>query len=94
MKKITINCAFGSEKRPVDLFVGKPKKGNHPLQYQAHWLATELGGTIPGDDMSTVTKLFKLAEENGVSFEDLCANYFEKGHSMENVETLFKTKRR
>jgi hypothetical protein len=54
-----------------------PKPGNHPLQNQAHWLATERGGTIPGEVMESFSKLLALSEKNGVSFEDLCVYALE-----------------
>lgn len=77
MKKFTIPCDFGGKKAPFDVYIGMPKPGNHPLQNQAHWLATERGGTIPAEVMESFDKLLKLSEKNGVSFEDLCVYALE-----------------
>jgi hypothetical protein len=77
MKKFTIPCDFGGKKAPFDVYIGMPKIGNHPLQHQAHWLASERGGTIPAEVMESFAKLLALAEKNGVSFEDLCVYALE-----------------
>ena len=72
MKRFTIPCNFGGAKAPFDVYIGHPKKGNHPLQNQATWLSSERGGTIPADIMESFAKLLEMAERNDVSFEDLC----------------------
>lgn len=43
-----------------------------PLQNQSSWLSSERGGTIPQDVMDSFEKLFKISQENNVSFEELC----------------------
>lgn len=77
MKKFTIPCDFGGKKAPFDVYIGEPDDGNHPLQYQAHWLATERGGTIPREVMDSFAKLLALSKKNNVSFEDLCVYALE-----------------
>jgi hypothetical protein len=77
MKKFTIPCDFGGKKAPFDVYIGLPKKGNHPLHHQAHWLASERGGTIPAEVMESFSKLLDLSEKNNVSFEDLCVYALE-----------------
>ena len=84
MKKFTIPCDFGGKKAPFDVYVGMPKQGNHPLQNQAHWLATERGGTIPSEVMESFAKLLALSEKNGVSFEDLCVYALEAANEDKN----------
>lgn len=84
MKKFTIPCDFGGKKAPFDVYIGMPKAGNHPLQNQAHWLASERGGTIPSEVMESFDKLLKLSEKNGVSFEDLCVYALEAANEEKN----------
>lgn len=84
-KKFTIQCDFGTIKAPIDVYIGNPKQGNHPLQHQSGWLAKERGGTIPADIMDTFMKLLDAADKNGVSFEDLCV-YALKNHEQQQKQ--------
>jgi len=79
MKKFTINCQFGAQSAPFDLYIGKPQAGNHPLHNQAKWLSENRGGTIPPDIMESFGNLLALATEQNVSFEELCIYAFDKG---------------
>lgn len=72
MKRFTIPCDFGGQKHPFHVYIGEPHPQKHPLQNQAAWLSSERGGTIPQDVMDSFEKLFKISQENNVSFEDLC----------------------
>jgi hypothetical protein len=72
MKRFTVPCDFNGVKHPFHVYIGEPHPKKHPLQFQAWWLSTERGGTIPQDVMDSFEKLFKIAQENNVSFEDLC----------------------
>lgn len=83
MKKFTIPCDFGGKKAPFDVYIGMPKKGNHPLQMQAWWLSSERGGNIPGEVMESFAKLLELAEKNNVSFEELCVYALEEANKEE-----------
>ena len=76
MKKFTIPCDFGGERRPIDIHIGMPGAKVHPLEYQAKWLSS-IGGTIPQEVMDSFQKLHQIALENGVSFEELCVHAFE-----------------
>ena len=77
MKKFTIPCDFGGKKAPFDVYIGLPDEGSHPLEFQAQWLASERGGTIPSEVMESFAKLYSLSVKNGVSFEDLCVYALE-----------------
>ncbi len=77
MKKFSVPCDFGGTKAPFDFYIGEPKDGNHPLQNQSSWLAANRGGTVPAEVMENFAKILKLAQENGVSFEELCAYAIE-----------------
>lgn len=72
MKKFTINCDFGGQMAPQVIWIGNPEPGHHPLYFQADWLQKQKGGTIPPPVMDAVAKLKTLADENNVSFEELC----------------------
>ena len=72
VKKFTANCDFGGQKAPVDLYVGTPAKGSHPLAFQSKWLASTRRGIIPSKIMESFAKLVDIAEKNRVPFEDLC----------------------
>lgn len=72
MKRFTIPCDFGGQKHPFHVYIGEPHPQKHPLQNQSAWLSSERGGTIPQDVMDSFEKLFKISQENNVSFEDLC----------------------
>lgn len=72
MKRFTIPCDFNGVKHPFHVYIGEPHPKKHPLQFQSSWLSSERGGTIPQDVMDSFEKLFKISQENNVSFEDLC----------------------
>lgn len=72
MKKFTVPCDFGGQKAPFTIYVGDPEPNHHPLYFQANWLSKERGGNIPAEVMDSIAKLKDIADQNGVSFEDLC----------------------
>ncbi|MAR56278.1 MAG: hypothetical protein CMM93_03765 [Rickettsiales bacterium] len=72
MKRFTVPCDFNGVKHPFHVYIGEPHPKKHPLQFQSWWLSSERGGTIPQDVMDSFEKLFKISQENNVSFEDLC----------------------
>jgi hypothetical protein len=72
MRKFSINCDFGGQLAPFDIFIGQPEQSHHPLHFQADWLLKQRGGTILPEVMDAIAKLNTLALENGVPLEDLC----------------------
>jgi len=72
VKKITIPCNFRNGKMPVTLFIGDSAVGSHPFAFQGKWLSETRGGTIPDDIMKSFAELKKIADENNVSFPNLC----------------------
>lgn len=72
MKKFTVPCDFGGQKAPFTIYIGDPESNHHPLHFQSNWLSKERGGTIPGEVMDSIAKLKEIADQNNVSFEDLC----------------------
>ena len=86
MKKFTINCDFNGQKAPFTVFIGKPQENHHPLHFQAEWLSTTRGGSIPQEVMESVGKLQTLAKKNGVSLEDLCVYAIGAAEEEKNQE--------
>lgn len=72
MKKFTVPCDFGGQKAPFTIYIGDPEPKHHPLHFQSSWLSKERGGTIPAEVMDSIAKLKDIADQNNVSFEDLC----------------------
>ena len=72
VKKFTANCDFGGQKAPVDLYIGNPALGSHPLAFQSKWLSSTKRGVIPPEIMNSFAKLVEISEKNRVPFEDLC----------------------
>ena len=72
MKVFKIPCDFNGQKIPFNIYVGHPAPDKHPLANQSQWLATERQGSIPQEVMDSFQKLLEIANENGVSFEELC----------------------
>lgn len=72
MKRFTVPCDFNGVKQPFHVYIGDPSPDVHPLYYQSQWLTDNRGGTVPADVMESFQKLFNIALENDVSFEDLC----------------------
>ncbi|MBU6140076.1 MAG: DUF2610 domain-containing protein [Proteobacteria bacterium] len=71
-KKFTAKCNFGDQEIPVDLYVGDPAIGSHPLAFQAKWLSTTKRVLVPPQIMKSFAKLVDISERNRVPFEDLC----------------------
>jgi hypothetical protein len=78
VKKFTANCDFGGQKAAVDLYVGTPAIGSHPLAFQGKWLSSTKRGTIPSEIMNSFAKLVEISEKNRVPFEDLCEYVIEE----------------
>ena len=72
VKKFTVPCDFGGQKAPFTIYIGDPEPKHHPLHFQSSWLSKERGGTIPAEVMDSIAKLKDIADQNNVSFEDLC----------------------
>ncbi len=73
MKKFTVVCDFqGGQKSPFDFYIGSPEPSHHPIQFQVAWLGTARGGSAPADIMESLQKLYTLARENNMDFEELC----------------------
>jgi hypothetical protein len=85
VKKFTVPCDFGGVSSPFTIYIGNPEPNHHPLHFQAEWLSKNRGGTIPGDVMESIAKLYELSKKNNVSFEELCV-YALSDDNNENEE--------
>lgn len=85
MRKFTVPCNFNGVQAPVAIYIGEPKSDHHPIHFQADWLSKERGGTVPQEIMDSLADLKKLAEENGVSFEELCVYALEAAAAENNA---------
>ena len=72
MKMFVIPCTVDGEKVPVQFYIGEPTPSIHPLHYQSTWILEYRGVEVPPDVMGSINKLANIAEENNVSFVDLC----------------------
>jgi hypothetical protein len=72
VKKFTVPCNFGGKQAPFTIYIGLPDMKHHPLHFQSEWLSKNRGGSISGDVMDSISKLFELSKKNRVSFEELC----------------------
>lgn len=73
IKKFTVQCDFKGQNAPFAIYIGDPKGDNHPIHHQDSWLSKERGGNIPNKVKESLQKLYRLSQENGVSFPELCA---------------------
>ncbi|MDR2778653.1 MAG: DUF2610 domain-containing protein [Rickettsiales bacterium] len=73
VKKFAITCTFGGgQASKVDFYIGKPSVDKHPIEFQVKWLADNKGGQISPEMMDSIAKIRNLADNNNVSFEELC----------------------
>jgi len=87
MKKFSIPCDFGGQKAPFTVYIGNPEMNHHPLHFQAEWLSKNRGGTIPGEIMESLQKLFDLSKKNNVSFEELCVYALSENDELDEEES-------
>lgn len=73
IKKFTVECDFKGQSSPFAIYIGDPKSDIHPIHHQDSWLTKERGGNIPDKVKESLEKLYKLSQENGISFSELCA---------------------
>ncbi|GIJ80556.1 protein of unknown function [Micromonospora phaseoli] len=78
MRPFLIPCQFGAARAPFPLYAGEPAAGTHPMEQQSAWLGRVRGGTVPVEVMDSFAKLFAIALENNVSFEELCVYAMEQ----------------
>lgn len=85
MKRFTVPTKFGDVNAPFHVYIGEPVSHLHPLHFQTVWVREERGGEVPHDVLESFEKLYRIAAENRVSFEDLCV--YALGNKEERSET-------
>ena len=90
MKKFIVPCQFGNQTAPFTIYIGEPKGDVHPIQNQASWLSKERGGIVPQKVMDSLAKLRDLANQNNVSFEDLCVYALKVAENEEEDEEEYE----
>ena len=77
MKQFTIPVDFGGTKIPVFIYVREwpesYRKRFPGVEDQRHWLKEARGGVLAPEVVESFAKLQKIAEDNHVSFPELCA---------------------
>jgi len=89
VKKFTVPCDFSGRKYPVTFYIGEAAIGHHPIGFQSKWLADERGGVVPQTLMDSLKKLKEIADNNKVSFEELCAYVIDEvkiANSQKSIE--------
>lgn len=71
-KELKVQCDFDGRIEDVSVFIGEPKEGEHPINFQSKIISDERGGIISKTIMKTMSELKELADKHHVSFEDLC----------------------
>lgn len=84
VKKFDFPCNFSGNKQKVTFYVGSSALGTHPIAFQSKWLEREKGGIVPKELIESLAKLKQIADENKVSFEELCSYVSEEIESMKN----------
>lgn len=72
MKRFTVPCDFAGEKHDFHVYIGRPSTLSHATYYQTLWLKEERGGVVPEDVIDSFNKLYDIAVECDVNYEDLC----------------------
>ncbi|WFW29649.1 MAG: DUF2610 domain-containing protein [Wolbachia endosymbiont of Menacanthus eurysternus] len=73
IKKITVQCDFNGQRSPFVIHIGNPRNNTHPIHHQDFWLARERRGSIPNKVKESLQKLYRLSQQNGIPFSELCA---------------------
>lgn len=84
IKEFKIPCTANGQNSSVKVYMGNPEPEHNPITHQANFLAKERNITIPAEILETLDKLKKIAQENGVSFVELC-EYALKSISISSI---------
>lgn len=83
VKKFTVPCDFGGKKYPVTFYIGDSAKGTNPIGFQSKWLSSQKGGMVSEELNNSLMKLKEIADQNKVSFEDLCSYVIDEINNSE-----------
>ena len=85
-KKFSIPCNFSGQAVMTDFFIGEPAEGQHPINFQAKFLADNKGGVVPQEVMDSISKIHTLANQHNVLFEDLFIYTLNVANNQEQIE--------
>ena len=86
MKKLTVPCNVAGKETPIDLYIGRPKKGVSPVHNQSSWLSKERGVALPTKIIKSLNRLLEISEKNKVNFAELCQYAVEAAKSPASQE--------
>ncbi len=69
MKRFTVPTDFNGVKFPFHIYI---TESIQPFDDQVRWVNDVRGGTVPVEVIDSFHRLYKIAKENNVSFQDLC----------------------
>lgn len=72
MKRFTIPTDFNGVKFPFHVYIISGPNGLQQLLNQFRWVKEIRGGTVPEEVVTSFTKLWNIAQENKVSWVELC----------------------
>ena len=84
VKKIVFPCIAGGGVTPMEFKIGLPAEGSHPISFQSKWLSSEKQGAVPPHIIKAISDLYKMAQETGANFEELCEMAFKNTEVMKN----------
>ncbi|EDV21337.1 uncharacterized protein TRIADDRAFT_60263 [Trichoplax adhaerens] len=64
----------------VDIYIGQPNQGSHPLAFQLRWLREVRHGQIDSSIHEALSKLFQLANGNNLPLEQLIELFLSNPH--------------
>ncbi len=72
MKRFTVPVDFSGVSHPFHVYIWDAPNAPVPTDAQFDWVEQARGGRVPEDVRESFRKLFKIAKDNNVSFQDLC----------------------
>ncbi len=91
IKKISVLCEMrNGQKSSFPLYVGDSAVGSHPFDFQSRWLEQNRGARIPKEIWDAFAKLKEIADNNRISFAELCVYVTDEAQSAKGVISEFK----
>jgi hypothetical protein len=83
MRRWTVPVDFSGKKHPFFIYVQDGKRALRLIQDQIRWVEEYRGGKFPVEVEESFRRLFAIAQENKVSFVDLCVYAFDEANKGE-----------
>ena len=81
VKKVMVPCDINGKRVSIEISIGHPAEGVHPIYFQSKVLNDSNSGRIPQEIMDSIANLYKIAQENQVDFEELVEYAFKAAQS-------------